>query len=349
MLYRRLRPALFTLDPEAAHCVSLASLQALQRVGLLRPAHAPPQTCARTVMGLRFPNPVGLAAGLDKNGAYIDALAALGFGFIEIGTITPRPQPGNPKPRMFRIPQAGAVINRLGFNNEGVDRLVENVQHARWRGILGVNIGKNLSTPLEDALSDYVTCLRKVYAFASYVTVNISSPNTKGLRDLQEPDHLEALLRGLERERSALADRSGRYVPLALKIAPDLDGTQIGAIAELTRKHGFDAIIATNTTVDRDGVGTLQHGNEAGGLSGAPLTRKSTEVMRQLAACVGHAIPLIGVGGIMSGEDARQRIAAGASLVQLYTGLVYAGPGLVQECIAALCGEDAPQKRGVRA
>ena len=245
--------------------------------------------------------------------------------------------------------QADAIINRLGFNNDGVDRLVANVERSRWRGVLGINIGKNLSTPLEDAVSDYVACLRKVYAIASYVTVNISSPNTQGLRDLQAPDHLETLLSGLERERTALEDRPGRYVPLALKIAPDLDRDQIGAIVELTLEHGFDAIIATNTTVDRDGVGTLEHGNEAGGLSGAPLTRKSNEVMRQLAACVGGAIPLIGVGGIMSGADARERMAAGASLVQIYTGLVYAGPGLVHECIDALCGEGAMQKSGLGA
>jgi dihydroorotate dehydrogenase len=344
MLYRRLRPALFALEPEAAHHVSLASLKALQCAGFVRATQPVPQTCERTVMGLRFPNPVGLAAGLDKNGAYIDALGALGFGFIEIGTVTPRPQSGNPKPRMFRIAQADAIINRLGFNNEGVDRLVANVERAQWRGVLGINIGKNLSTPLEDALSDYVACLRKVYALASYVTVNISSPNTKGLRDLQGADHLGTLLSGLERERAALEDRAGRYVPLALKIAPDLDRDQIGAIVELTLEHGFDAIIATNTTVDRDGVATLEHGNEAGGLSGAPLTRKSNEVMQQLAACVRGAIPLIGVGGIMSGADARERIAAGASLVQIYTGLVYAGPGLVHECIDAVCSEGAVQR-----
>ena len=341
MLYRRLRPALFKLGPEAAHSVSLASLKVLHRAGLVRPARAAPATCARTVMGLRFPNPVGLAAGLDKNGAYIDALGALGFGFIEIGTITPRPQPGNPKPRMFRIPQAAAVINRLGFNNEGVDRLVENVRRAQWRGVLGINIGKNLTTRLDDAPSDYRTCLRKVYGIASYVTVNISSPNTKGLRDLQTPDHLERLLRGLARERETLADESGRYVPLALKIAPDLDSNQIGTIAELTQAHGFDAIIATNTTVERDGVAAFEHGNEAGGLSGAPLTAKSNEVLRQLAACVGDAGPLIGVGGIMSAADAQARIAAGASLVQLYTGLVYNGPTLVRECVDALCGGHA--------
>jgi dihydroorotate dehydrogenase len=343
MLYRRLRPALFALDPEAAHRVSLASLEALRRAGLVRPAQPAPAACARSVMGLRFPNPVGLAAGLDKNGAYIDALGGLGFGFIEVGTITPRPQPGNPKPRMFRIPRAGAIINRLGFNNEGVDRLVANVQRARWRGVLGINIGKNMATKLDDALSDYRTCLRKVYAIASYVTVNISSPNTKGLRDLQAPDHLGWLLSGLERERQTLADGSGRYVPLALKIAPDLDREQVRAIAALTQKHGFDAIIATNTTVDRDDVSALEHGNEAGGLSGAPLKRKSNEVMRELAACIGGAIPLIGVGGIMSGADAQERIAAGASLVQLYTGLVYRGPELVRECIDALCTANAVQ------
>jgi dihydroorotate dehydrogenase len=338
MLYHRLRPALFALAPEAAHFVSLASLKVLHRAGLVRPPQAAPAACARTVMGLRFPNPVGLAAGLDKNGAYVDALGALGFGFIEIGTITPRPQPGNPKPRMFRIPQAGAVINRLGFNNEGVDRLVENVRRAQWRGVLGINIGKNLTTRLDDALGDYRTCLRKVYAVASYVTVNISSPNTKGLRDLQAPDHLETLLRGLARERETLADQSGHYVPLALKIAPDLDGGQIRAIAELTQAHGFDAIVATNTTIERDEVEAFEHGNEAGGLSGAPLTAKSNNVLRQLAACVGNAVPLIGVGGIMSGADAQARIAAGASLVQLYTGLVYNGPTLVRECVDALCG-----------
>jgi dihydroorotate dehydrogenase len=341
MLYSRLRPALFKLAPEAAHFVSLASLKALHRAGLVRPPQAAPAACARSVMGLHFPNPVGLAAGLDKNGAYIDALGALGFGFIEIGTVTPRPQPGNPKPRMFRITQAHAVINRLGFNNEGVDRLVENVRRAQWRGVLGINIGKNLTTRLEDALSDYRTCLRKVYGVASYVTVNISSPNTKGLRALQEPDHLETLLGGLARERETLADASGRYVPLALKIAPDLDGGQITAIAELTQTHGFDAIIATNTTVDRDGVAAFEHGNEGGGLSGAPLTAKSTDVLRQLAACAGGAVPLIGVGGIMSGADAQARMAAGARLVQLYTGLVYSGPALVRECIDALCGGHA--------
>jgi len=337
MLYERLRSALFALEPETAHVLSLRALKTLERIGCIRQSEAD-AACARTVMGIRFPNPVGLAAGLDKNGAYIDALGALGFGFVEVGTVTPRPQPGNPKPRVFRLPRANALINRLGFNNEGVDRLVENVQRAQWRGVLGINIGKNFSTPLEHALDDYVACLHKVYALASYVTVNISSPNTKGLRDLQGADHLEMLLAGLARERETLADRHGRRVPLALKVAPDLDERQIAAIAELTQKHRMDAIIATNTTLDRDAVSGLPHAGEAGGLSGAPLMRKSTEVTRQLARALGGALPLIGVGGILSGADAREKIAAGASLVQIYTGLIYRGPRLVGECVEALCG-----------
>jgi dihydroorotate dehydrogenase len=341
MLYERLRPALFALEPETAHLLSLRALKASERIGALRRQSVTDTACVRTVMGIRFPNPVGLAAGLDKNGAYIDALGALGFGFLEIGTVTPRPQPGNPKPRMFRIPSANALINRLGFNNKGVDRLVENVQRSRWRGVLGINIGKNFSTPLEHALDDYAACLRKVYAVASYVTVNISSPNTKGLRDLQGADHLETLLAGLARERRELADRHGRHVPLALKVAPDLDEQQIAVIADLTHKHGVDAIIATNTTIDRDGVCGLAHANESGGLSGAPLRSKATEVTRLLARALGGAIPLMGVGGILNGADARDKIACGATLVQIYTGLIYRGPRLVDECIDALCGPTA--------
>lgn len=290
-------------------------------------------------MGLRFPNPVGLAAGLDKNARYIDALAALGFGFIEVGTVTPRPQPGNPRPRLFRIDQAQAVINRMGFNNEGVDRLVDNVRRTRFRGVLGINIGKNFDTPLERAAEDYVHCLRKVYPLASYVTVNISSPNTKGLRELQESAQLEGLLSAVAGERRRLADAHGRQVPLAVKIAPDLDGAQIGAIAELLDRHHIDAVIATNTTTARHGVAGLAHGDEAGGLSGAPLTQRATAIVRQLAQALGNALPVIGVGGIMNGADARQKIAAGASLVQLYTGLIYRGPALVGECIDALCSE----------
>jgi dihydroorotate dehydrogenase len=337
MSYALIRPALFALEAETAHHFTLSSLQTLQRVGLLRTASAPREHCAREVMGIHFPNPVGLAAGLDKNGEYLDALGALGFGFIEIGTVTPFAQPGNPRPRLFRVPGARALINRMGFNNLGVDRLVQNVERAAWRGVLGINIGKNLATPLERALEDYLACLRKVYARASYVTVNISSPNTQGLRDLQSSDHLEKLLAGLMTERAGLAQRHGKRVPLALKIAPDLDVSQIGAIADLLMRYAVDAVIATNTTIARDAVSALPHGDEAGGLSGAPVKNRSTEVVRNLSRILGGALPIIGVGGIASGVDAREKLDAGAALVQLYTGLIYEGPALVAECLDALC------------
>jgi dihydroorotate dehydrogenase len=337
MPYALLRPALFALAPETAHHLTLQSLRALNRLGLVRAQPDASASCTRTVMGLTFPNPVGLAAGLDKNGEYIDALAALGFGFIEIGTITPRPQPGNPPPRLFRLPQASALINRLGFNNQGVDRLVENVRRSRWRGVLGINIGKNFDTPVERAADDYLACLQKVYALASYVTVNISSPNTKGLRSLQEAAQLEALLAALSTERNALAAAHGKRVPLALKIAPDLEVAQVAAVAELLEKYRFDAVIATNTTVDRDAVTGLSHANEAGGLSGRPLTAKSTAIVAQLARELGSAVPVIAVGGIMRATDAAAKMAAGAALVQLYTGLVYEGPQLVHDCVEALC------------
>jgi dihydroorotate dehydrogenase len=337
MSYALLRPALFALAPETAHHLTLRSLRALNRLGLIRAQPSTSAACARTVMGLTFPNPVGLAAGLDKNGEYIDALAALGFGFIEIGTVTPRPQPGNPPPRLFRLPEASALINRLGFNNQGVDRLVENVRRSSWRGVLAINIGKNFDTPVERAADDYLACLRRVYALASYVTVNISSPNTKGLRSLQEAAQLDALLAALSAERNALAAVHGKRVPLALKIAPDLELGQVATMAELLRKHRFDAVIATNTTVNRNTVTGLPHANEAGGLSGAPLTTKSTTIVAQLARELGPAVPVIGVGGIMRAADATAKIAAGASLVQLYTGLIYAGPRLVQDCVDALC------------
>ena len=337
MSYAILRPALFALDAETAHHVTLSSLAALERVGLARVPRSPAD-CSRNVMGIAFPNPVGLAAGLDKNGEYIDALATLGFGFIEIGTVTPRAQPGNPRPRLFRLPRAQAIINRMGFNNDGVDRLVDNVRKASWRGVLGINIGKNFDTPLERALDDYVACLRKVYALASYVTINVSSPNTKGLRELQGSEPLDALLAGLHAEREALADRLGRRVPIALKIAPDLLSEELIAIAELVLKHGIDAVIATNTTTARDGVASLPHGSEAGGLSGAPLTSKAMSVVRELARSLEGASPVIAVGGIMSGADALDKIHAGASLIQLYTGLIYRGPQLVTECVEALRG-----------
>ncbi len=339
MSYSLLRPLLFALDAETAHHLTLKALITMQRIGLAGAPAPRPAACPRRVMGVDFPNPVGLAAGLDKNGAYIDALAALGFGFIEVGTVTPRPQPGNPRPRLFRIPQAQAVINRMGFNNDGVDRLVDNVRRADYRGVLGINIGKNFDTPIERAADDYLHCLRKVYALASYVTVNISSPNTRNLRQLQESAELENLLGALKTEQRRLADQHGKYVPLALKIAPDLDGAQVGVIAGLLRKHGIDAVIATNTTLARDGVAGLPHSAEAGGLSGAPLTQRSTTIVRQLGNALGGNLPIIGVGGIMSGADAEQKITAGASLVQLYTGLIYRGPRLVAECVDALCGE----------
>ena len=338
-MYSLVRPLLFCLEPETAHRCTLNAMRQLERLGLAPAPARAPAACERTVMGIRFPNPVGLAAGLDKNGEYIDALARLGFGFIEIGTVTPRPQPGNPRPRMFRIRAARAVINRMGFNNHGVDRVLENVQRARYRGVLGINIGKNFDTPLERAADDYVTCLRKVYPFASYVTVNISSPNTERLRRLQGAGALDALLSVLTAERRVLAAKHGRTVPLALKIAPDLDRPQVETIAALLRKHALDAVIATNTTVTREGTAGLPHEHEAGGLSGAPLTARATSVVRQLAQVLAGKLPVIGVGGIMTAPDAREKVAAGASLVQLYTGLIYRGPALVRECIAALCGK----------
>ena len=290
-------------------------------------------------MGLTFPNPVGLAAGLDKDGAYIDGLAALGFGFIEIGTVTPRAQPGNPKPRMFRLPEAQALINRMGFNNGGVDAFVRNVQASRFyqeqRGILGLNIGKNADTPIERATDDYLYCLNKVYPYAAYVTVNISSPNTKNLRQLQQASEIDALLSALKMAQSQLADKHGRYVPLVLKIAPDLDDEQIDTIASALLRNRIDGVIATNTTITRDAVQGLTHANETGGLSGAPVRDLSTRVIRSLHQVLQGEIPIIGVGGILSGADASEKMAAGASLIQLYTGLIYRGPELVIECASA--------------
>lgn len=338
MSYPLLRPLLFSLDAETAHGFTLGALDVLARFGLPRPPAIPPAGCARHVMGLDFANPVGLAAGLDKNGEHIDALARLGFGFIEVGTVTPRPQPGNPRPRLFRVEAARAIVNRMGFNNHGVDRLVENVRRTRFSGVLGINIGKNFDTPLERAADDYLSCLRKVYALAGYVTINISSPNTADLRQLQDASHLESLLGAIAGERQRLADSHGRRVPVAVKIAPDLDDAQIDDIARLLPRHGIDAVIATNTTVTHDAVGEFPNGKETGGVSGAPLTRHATAVVRALAARLDGALPIIGVGGIMSGGDAADRIAAGASLIQIYSGLVYRGPALVSDCLAALCG-----------
>ncbi len=345
MFYPLLRNFLFALDAEKAHGLAMFGVDFLQATGAARLlAGSMPHDPLR-VMGLDFPNPVGLAAGLDKNGEHIDALAAFGFGFIEIGTVTPRPQPGNPRPRLFRIPQRQALINRMGFNNDGVDTLLVNVaaaSFARQGGILGINIGKNFDTPIERAADDYLACLDRVYPVASYVTVNISSPNTKNLRELQRDDALDALLGSLKSAQSRLADRHGRYVPLALKIAPDLDDAQIQGIADLLRRHRMDCVIATNTTVSRVAVEGLPHAGEAGGLSGAPVFALSTAVVRKLSAALAGELPIIGVGGVLGGPDAAAKIAAGASLVQCYTGFVYRGPELVVEAAAAI----ARQRRG---
>ena len=335
-MFSFLRPALFQIDPETAHHLTLCGLDAAHALGLDGIAAQRIPDDPRTVMGLTFRNPVGLAAGLDKNGDCIDGLAALGFGFIEIGTVTPLPQPGNPKPRLFRLPQANAIINRMGFNNVGVDKLIENVKRAQYRGILGINIGKNAVTPIENAAADYLICLRKVYAHAGYITVNISSPNTKNLRQLQNEDALNELLKLLKVEQQQLADKHGKYVPITVKIAPDLEGGQIEQIARLLVQHRIDGVIATNTTLSREGVENLPHGAEAGGLSGAPLCARSTAVIHQLAAELQGALPIIGVGGILSGADAAEKIKAGASLVQVYSGLVYRGPALIKECCVAI-------------
>ena len=335
MLYSLLRPTLFSLDPEDAHGLTLSGLDLAQRLGLLGLLPRATDRPVR-VMGIDFPNAVGLAAGLDKDGVHINALAALGFGFIEIGTVTPRPQSGNPKPRLFRLPQARAIINRMGFNNLGVDNLVKNVEASGFKGVLGINIGKNKDTPNDHAVDDYLSCLDKVYAHASYVTVNISSPNTQNLRELQKDEALDALLSAIKLRQSELAQQHGKYVPIALKIAPDLDDAQIAAIAALLMMHRIDAVIATNTTIARQGVAGLPHAEETGGLSGAPVRAASTRVVRELARHLNNEVPIIGVGGILSGDDAREKIDACASLVQLYSGLIYRGPALVRECVKRL-------------
>ncbi|AUC08141.1 MULTISPECIES: quinone-dependent dihydroorotate dehydrogenase [Acinetobacter] len=333
MLYSLARPLLFSLAPERAHELTLSLLKSSHKMGLMRQnVAAKPVTC----MGIEFPNPVGLAAGLDKNGAYIDALAGQGFGFIEIGTITPRPQAGNPHPRLFRLPQAKAIINRMGFNNDGVDQLVENVKAAKFKGILGINIGKNADTPVEKAVDDYLICLEKVYNYASYITVNISSPNTKNLRSLQSGDALTELLETLKKRQLELAQEYQHYVPLVLKVAPDLDNSDIAFIAKQLLQFKIDGLIVTNTTLSREGVEGLEHAEEAGGLSGAPVFEKSTACLAAFAAVLKGQIPLIGVGGILSGADAAAKKQAGASLVQVYSGLIYTGPKLVKDCVDAL-------------
>ena len=334
-LYSLSRPFLFALDAEAAHGAGLCAIELAYRSGLNPLLASKPKPLPTPVFGITFPNPVGLAAGLDKNAAYVDALASLGFGFIEVGTITPKPQPGNPKPRMFRLPEHRAVINRLGFNNGGVDALLKNLDCARYTGVLGINIGKNKDTPNERAVDDYLTCLRAVHERASYVTVNISSPNTSGLRDLQEEDTLRRFIGTLREEQEKLG-ANGRRKPMLLKIAPDLTDSEMDAIAEVLLASGIDGLICTNTTIDRGAVAGHRYANEVGGLSGAPVFAKSTAVLAGMAKRTDGKLPIIGVGGILGGADAQAKIAAGASLVQFYTGLIYRGPELIGESVEAI-------------
>ena len=335
-IYSLASPLLFQFDAETIHDFTLKSLNTAERLGALSLYPTPPVCQSRQVMGITFPNPVGLAAGLDKNAAVIDAMVALGFGFIEVGTVTPRPQPGNPKPRLFRLKEAQGIVNRFGFNNLGVDHLIENVKVAKYKGVLGINIGKNFDTPMENAVDDYLICMQKVYAHATYITVNISSPNTKNLRALQEKEALAHLLATLKLEQTKLANQHGKYVPITLKIAPDLEFEQINEIADLLMEHNIDGVIATNTTLDRDRVQGIEHAEEAGGLSGAPVRKKSTLVIQQLSQRLQGAVPIIGVGGILSGADAVEKITAGAELVQVYSGLIYKGPKLVHDICKSL-------------
>lgn len=337
--YSFLRPWLFCLDPEKAHDLTLSSLDRAERWGLLERFVTKPLDDPHTLCGIRFPNRVGLAAGLDKDGKHIDSLAALGFGFLEIGTVTPRPQAGNPKPRMFRLPEAQGIINRMGFNNDGVEACVARVRQSTfWQkgGVLGLNIGKNASTPIDQASQDYVFAMSAVYEIASYITVNISSPNTQHLRSLQSEEMLRSLLHDLNEERKKLSDQYGVHKPLFLKIAPDLDQEDIHLIADLLVEFGIDAVIATNTTISREAVKGLEHGDEVGGLSGAPVRAASNQVIKTLKARLGNALPIIGVGGILSGADALEKVLDGASLIQLYSGLIYRGPELIHECAKAL-------------
>jgi dihydroorotate dehydrogenase len=335
MFYKLAQKALFATDPEIAHELSMEGLRLGHMLGATRflcKAADQPVSC----MGLDFPNPVGVAPGLDKNGDYFEALGDLGFGFIEIGTTTPRPQPGNPRPRIFRLPEAQAMINRLGFNNKGVDHLVTQVKKHSYEGILGINIGKNFDTPMENAADDYLICLEKVYPYADYITANISSPNTENLRDLQGEDELDKLLSKLNGRRAELSDQYGRCVPIAIKVAPDLEDDAVPVIAEVVTRHRMDAVIATNTTIGREGVEGLKHANEAGGLSGAPLKPAADRVLAALRKALPEQVALIGVGGITRGQDAVDKLELGANLVQFYTGMVYRGPELVNECLQAI-------------
>lgn len=336
MFYPAIRKVLFQFDAETIHELTIKSLKSTGKspLNIFYKQHV--QDKPLTVMGIKFPNPVGLAAGLDKNGECINAFGAMGFGFVEVGTVTPRPQPGNEKPRIFRLPEANAVINRMGFNNKGVDYLVSQVQAANYKGVLGINIGKNKDTPEENAKDDYLHCMRKVYDLATYITVNISSPNTPGLRSLQYGEALNELLSALKAEQSVLADKYGKYIPLTVKIAPDLTTDEVKSIAKSLLDNKIDGVIATNTTLSREGVEGIEFGTEQGGLSGQPVKDKSTQVIKTLSEALDNKLPIIGVGGIASSDDANEKLKAGASLVQVYTGFIYQGPPLVKEIVNGL-------------
>ncbi len=335
-LYPALRPILFSLDPEIAHYATLKLLQLADKTGLSVLTKPNVENKPMTIMGLRFKNSVGLAAGLDKNGDYIDALSALGFGFIEIGTVTPRPQPGNPKPRLFRLPEHEAIINRMGFNNLGIDHLLQQVKRANYKGIIGINIGKNFDTPIKKATEDYLIGLRKSYTLASYITLNISSPNTKNLRQLQQGDDIKNLLFSLKEEQLKLQKIHDKYTPLVVKIAPDLNDEEITHIAKLLMEFNIDGVIATNTTISRDSVQGHIHAKEIGGLSGSPVREQSTHVVTGLASELNSKLPIIAVGGILSGKNAQDKLKAGASLVQVYSGLIYRGPQLIEDILKTL-------------
>lgn len=335
MLYHIARRLLFQLPPEWAHECGTLAMDTAARAGLSRLLASPPPACPIEAMGLTFPNPLGMAAGFDKNGTHAAALDTLGFGHVETGTVTPRAQPGNPRPRLFRLPEAKAIINRMGFNNCGVDRFLDNLAGVQLRGVLGISIGKNLDTPIENAVDDYLHCLERVYTRADYIAVNVSSPNTKNLRDLQAADALDRMLSTLAKAREGLAREHGKRVPMAAKVAPDLDDEQIAGIARAIENNGFEALIATNTTVSRQGVTKLRHGRETGGLSGAPIRKRSTDIIRAFRATLRNDIPIIGVGGIFTGEDAVEKLEAGATLLQTYTGFIYEGPAMITDIVTA--------------
>ncbi|MEX2962120.1 quinone-dependent dihydroorotate dehydrogenase [Microbulbifer sp. TYP-18] len=335
-MYSYLRKALFALDPERAHHLTIDAIGAAERLRLMSLLAKPVADDPVELMGLTLPNPVGLAAGLDKNAQAFNGLGALGFGFVEVGTVTPRPQPGNPQPRIFRLEEAGAIVNRMGFNNLGVDYLIQRVRRRRFGGVLGINIGKNFDTPVERATDDYCFCLEKVYPYADYITINVSSPNTRGLRELQFGDSLSGLLGAIKSRQRQLARDAGRYVPLAVKIAPDMELDAVGDIAGALKEFEIDGVIATNTTIDKSGVTNLPYGTEEGGLSGRPLREKSTRMITALAEKLDGELPIIGVGGIDDGESAAEKIRAGATAVQIYTGFIYRGPGLIREAAEAI-------------